>query len=266
MMKQLSTGGTTEVRRCGRLITALVGFLVSLAVAAQANVAAAAPSQVAWSSCPGYGSQFQCGTVQVPLDYSQPSGATISISLIRLPASDPAHKIGSLFVNPGGPGGSGVDLVHYASHRYPPGVLARYDLVGFDPRGIQRSSGLRCWGNAKQQAPAFSDFAFPTNPDQLQTWQGEDRFVADSCAQRGGPIASHMSTANVARDLDRLRGAVGDAKLNYYGISYGTYIGATYANLFADRVGPMVLDGVVDPIAWSTGTDDGTTTPFLNRL
>ncbi len=238
-----------------------------LAGAAQASVAAAAPSHVAWSTCPGYGSQFQCGTVQVPLDYTTPKGGTISISLIRLPASDPTHRIGSLFVNPGGPGASGVALVHWAATSvFPASVRARFDIIGFDPRGVQRSDGLRCFGNAKQQASSFTDFAWPTTPDQLQATEASDRFFDDACAQRGGPIAGHMSTANAARDLDRLRAAVGDDQLSYWGVSYGSYLGVTYANLFPTRVRALVVDGIVDPIAWSTGYGDAATEPLFNRV
>ena len=202
--------------RFGRLVVLLV---IWLGVAAAP--ASAAPSQVVWSKC--YGGPFECGTVQVPLDYASPNGATISIALTRLPAADPAHRIGSLFLNPGGPGGSGVDFVHFAGPMlFTQAVRDRYDLVGFDPRGVLRSTGLRCFGTPRQWDPYFTDFAWPTNDDQLQQWIAADRFLADACAQRAGTVASHMSTANVARDLDRLRAAVGDASLNYYGVSYGT--------------------------------------------
>ena len=246
--------------RSGRLVVLLV--ILSGLAATPAN---AAPSKVAWSKC--YGGPFQCGTVQVPLDYAAPNGPTISIALTRLPAADAAHRIGSLFLNPGGPGGSGVDFVHFAGPSlFTQAVRDRYDLVGFDPRGVFRSTGLRCFGTPRQWAPYFNDFAWPTDDDQLQQWIAADRFLADACAQRAGKVVSHMSTANVARDLDRLRAAVGDASLNYYGVSYGTYLGVTYANVFPNRVGALVVDGNLDPIAWSTGTGNGTTVPFSTRL
>lgn len=245
----------------------LITVLLVLASALAAGPAAASPSGVAWSTCPGYGSQFQCGTVEVPLDYNDPNGATISISLIRLPATDPAHRIGSLFVNPGGPGASGVALVHWAATLvFPASVRARFDIVGFDPRGVQRSTGLRCVGNASQWGPAYTTFAWPTSSDRLQTWESADQFVADACAQRAGRIASHMSTANAARDLDRLRAAVGDPQLSYWGVSYGSYLGTTYANIFPGRVRAVVVDGIVDPVEWSTGNGDGTTVPVTDRL
>jgi pimeloyl-ACP methyl ester carboxylesterase len=233
-----------------------------------AGGAAAAPSRVAWSDCHAKLGPFQCGTVQVPLDYDQPNGATISIALVRLPATDPQHRIGSLLINPGGPGGSGVGFaLSFGPSLYSDEVRARFDLVGFDPRGIARSSGLRCFGTARQQDPYFTPLAFPSTPEEEQTWIAADRYLDAACEQRGGPIAEHMSTANVARDLDRLRKAIGDRQLTYAGFSYGSYIGVTYANLFPANVRALVIDGVTDPIAWSTGTgDEATTIPFTTRL
>jgi pimeloyl-ACP methyl ester carboxylesterase len=245
--------------------TRRIALLTGMIWALWAPAASAAPAKISWSPC--YGGAFQCGTVQVPLDYDQPSGPTISIALTRLPASDPSRRIGSLFLNPGGPGGSGVDYVVGAGpFLYSDEVRAKFDLVGFDPRGVQRSTGLRCFGTQRQWGPAFVDFAFPTTAEQEQQWAAADRYLADSCRKRAGTIAAHMSTANVARDLDRLRAAVGDSRLTYAGVSYGSYLGATYANLFPNRVRALVVDGVLDPIAWSTGRGDAATTPFSTRL
>jgi pimeloyl-ACP methyl ester carboxylesterase len=224
------------------------------ACAAFTAEALAGPSKVAWGNCyRGFG-PFECGTVQVPLDYARPSGATISIALVRLPAGDPARRIGSLFLNPGGPGGSGVDFaLGFAPFLYTPEVRARFDIVGFDPRGVARSTAVRCFGTDKQWGPYFNSFAFPSTPDELQTWVASDRYVDAACAQRAGRILDHMSTANVARDLDRLRQAVGDEQTTYAGYSYGSYLGVTYANLFPEKVRAMIVDGVVDPIAYATG-------------
>ncbi|MDQ6817688.1 MAG: alpha/beta hydrolase [Actinomycetota bacterium] len=205
--------------------------------------------------------------MQVPLDYSAPNGGKISIALIRLPAGDPARRIGSLFLNPGGPGGSGVDFVHALGPiLLTAQVRARFDLVGFDPRGVVRSTALRCFENLDQLRPLFLEFAFPTNRVQELIWESADRYLAGSCVRRAGPIVSHMSTANAARDLDRLRAAVGDRQLNYYGVSYGSYLGATYANLFPTRVRALAVDGVLDPVAWSTGNGNGTIVPVSTRL
>src|SRR6476620_9415614 len=180
--------------------TRRIAVLLALTLAAGASSAAAAPSKVAWSRC--YGGPFQCGTVQVPLDYAHPDGAKITLALTRLPATDPAHRIGSLFLNPGGPGGSGVDFVHFAGpDLYTDEVRARFDLVGFDPRGVARSTGLRCFGTQRQWDPAFAPFAFPTTPDEELQWEAADRYLTDACVRRGGPVITHMATADVARDL-----------------------------------------------------------------
>jgi pimeloyl-ACP methyl ester carboxylesterase len=194
------------------------------------------------------------------VDYDQPNGATISLAVVRLPASDPAHRIGSLFLNPGGPGGSGVDFAVFAGpFLYNDSVRAHFDLVGFDPRGIGRSTALRCFGTPKQWGPYFTPFAFPSTPAEEVQSMNADLYLDSNCAQRGGKIADHMSTANVARDLDQLRQAVGDMELTYAGVSYGTMIGQTYANMFPSKVRALIIDGVLDPIAWTTGSGDAST-------
>jgi pimeloyl-ACP methyl ester carboxylesterase len=172
-----------------------------------------------------------------------------------------------LFINPGGPGGSGIDFLRFLGPiLFTPEVRAHFDIVGFDPRGVARSTPLQCFESQDQWGPLFNEFAFPTTRKQEQLWEGSDRYLANSCAKRAGPIASHMATADVARDLDRLRAAVGDSGLNYYGVSYGSYLGVTYANLFPSHVRALVVDGVLDPVAWSTGYGNGSTVPVSTRL
>ena len=174
----------------------------------------------------------------------------------------------SLFLNPGGPGGSGVDFTLFAGPSlYTDEVRARFDLVGFDPRGTNRSTALRCFGNQKQWGPYFTPVAFPSTPEEEQAREAADHYLDDACDQRGGRIAEHMATADVARDLDVLRRAVGDDKLTYAGYSYGSFLGVTYANLFPDKVRALIVDGVLDPIAWTTGVDgEAATLPFTTRL
>ena len=243
------------------LIAAFCAWLL-----ASAGAAAAAQHKVAWAKC--YGGPFQCGTLQVPLDYGRPNGSKIGLGLTRLPATDPEHRIGSLLINPGGPGGPGAAfIVEVGPELFTPEVRARYDLVGFDPRGINSSAALRCFGNDRQWEPFFPPFAFPMTADELDQWIAAEHFLDDACARRGGAIAEHMATANVARDMDRLRAALGDARLHYYGVSYGSFLGDTYANMFPDRVGRLVIDGVLDPVAWTTGVgDEAQTIPFSTRL
>ncbi|WP_439378522.1 alpha/beta hydrolase [Amycolatopsis lexingtonensis] len=195
-----------------------------------------------WTPCHG---PFQCSGAAVPLSYREPKGPTIALSVIRLPASDPGRRLGSLFFNFGGPGADGVgELTRFAA-RYPEELRARFDLVSFDPRGIGGSSPVSCPG-ADHLPPAGSPLRQP------------DAFFAASAATgracaASGALLSHLSTANVARDLELLRQAVGDPALNFYGYSYGTYLGGTYANLFPDKVRAMTLDGTLDLVANATG-------------
>jgi pimeloyl-ACP methyl ester carboxylesterase len=255
------------------LRAALIGVVVfSLCL----NMVPAAPTQAAptkpkisWSPCyRELGYPFECGTVQVPLDYNDPGVAAISLAVVRLPAGDPAHKIGSIFFNPGGPGGSGVDFVLWAGpYLYTEEVRLRFDIVGFDPRGIARSTALRCFGTPKQWEGYFTPFSFPITRAEEAIWIAADLYLVDACEKRGTKIIDHMSTADAARDLDMLRQAVGDSQLSYVGFSYGTFLGVTYANLFPDKVRAVVVDGVLDPIAWTTGNPgEGDTIPFSTRL
>lgn len=236
-----------------------------------ATTASAAPPEpkAYWSPCyKDLGYPVECATVQVPLDYSNPGEAAISIAMVRLPATDPAQRIGSLFLNPGGPGGSGVDFALGAGPiLYSEEVRARFDIVGFDPRGISRSTAVRCFGTPKQWTDEVPPFPYPTTPEEELIWETAELLLDEACEQRAGRIIDHMTTADVARDLDLLRQAVGDEKLTYAGFSYGSYLGVTYANLFPDKVRALVVDGVLDPIAWATGEPgQGSTLPFSTRI
>jgi pimeloyl-ACP methyl ester carboxylesterase len=236
------------------------GLVLVLAPSARA-------ARLTWTPCFSDAGPFQCGTLRVPLDYAKPRGADIGLALVKLPASDPAHRIGSLFVNPGGPGLSGVDFVVGAGQRLlTPEVRARFDIVGFDPRGVARSSPLRCFWNEKAWGPFFTPFAFPLTRDELGERIAADGYLDTRCSAHAGAIAAHTSSANVARDLDRMRAAVGDAGLSYYGLSYGTVIGTTYANLFPDRVRALILDGVVDPLRWYGVDRLDAVLPIFNRI
>jgi pimeloyl-ACP methyl ester carboxylesterase len=241
----------------------MVGLLAPLPVA-QADD----DSRVRWRACfPEAGPSFECATVRAPLDYDRPRGRRISLALLRLPASQPDDKIGSILVNPGGPGGSGVDFVRdLGPLLFTEEVRARFDLVGFDPRGIIRSSALICFGSLEEALSVFAPFAFPLTPEEEALVEQLDGQLNSACQQRGGPIVDHMATADMARDLDLLRRAVGDRRLTYVGYSYGSFLGVTYANLFPSRVRALVVDGVLDPIAWTTGRgDEAETQPFSTR-
>jgi pimeloyl-ACP methyl ester carboxylesterase len=191
-----------------------------------------------WTSCDG---SFQCASLDVPLDYRAPGGKHLSLGLVRRPASDQAHRIGSLLVNPGGPGGSGISFAE--QFQLPAEILRRFDIVGFDPRGVGRSAPLDC--HAHLQAMYDADPTLETAADRAAYLKVSKAYV-DSCAAGAKGVLPFLGTLNVTRDMDRIRAAVGDRKLSYLGYSYGTSIGQMYAQLFPRRIRAMVLDGVVD--------------------
>lgn len=200
-----------------------------------------------WSGC---ARSFQCATATVPLDYHQPRGATIRLSVIKLPATDPAHRIGSLFVNFGGPGTGGVSDLERIGPGYPDLLRQRFDLLSFDPRGVASSTPVRCAVNGSTNDEAAGS---PVRLDQRAQFFASSAALGRSCAAASGELLGHSSSANTARDLELLRQAVGDEDLSFLGYSYGTYVGATYANLFPDRTRAMVFDGALDLVANSTG-------------
>ena len=194
-----------------------------------------------WADC---GGGFGCTEIRVPRDYAEPSGGYLNISLIRATATKPKQKIGSLLVNPGGPGASGVQFVRDGLSIYPKAIRERFDIIGFDPRGVNLSTAIRCIDNLDGHA------ALDPSPDdgaELTALVDAARDYAEACARRNDATLPYLSTEAVARDLDLIRGAVGDDKLTYLGFSYGTLIGVTYADHFPDRIRAMVLDGAVDP-------------------
>ncbi|GFM99229.1 peptidase [Streptomyces fulvorobeus] len=201
----------------------------------------------------------------MPLDYAKPAGRTIGIALIRKEARDQGRRLGSMLFNFGGPGGSGVGILPAAASSY--GKLnSRYDLVGFDPRGVAASSGVRCRTDKEQDT---THSTVDMTPD---TAAEEAAFVSDSaafgagCLRRSGAILPHVGTANAARDMDVIRHVLGDDKLTYFGMSYGTELGATYAHLFPRNVGRTVLDAAVDPTADSVGHARNQTAGFQRAL
>ena len=200
---------------------------------------------VQWSGC---GSDLQCGSVTVPLDYSHPQGTTIRIAVERHPAEVPSQRIGSLVINPGGPGGSGINDLPNELSVLTSGLLDDFDIVSFDPRGVQRSDPVSCGSNG---TPADTTSALPdpapTTAAAQQALLSNDQTYASQCEQDSGSILSYVGTVDTARDLDRIRAALGDSRLTFIGHSYGTLLGATYAQMFPTDVRAMVLDAAIDP-------------------
>ena len=236
---------------------------------AASGAAAASPAQprvpvLRWAAC---GGGFECATAAVPLDYDHPGGPSISLALIRLPATDQRHRIGSLLTNPGGPGHSGVDNIRtIPPGGYPPGMRARFDIIGFDPRGVARSAPVRCFPSNQARARFFAGVPlFPITRRERARFIAKAAEFGGICLRRNAAIMRHMSTANVARDMDLLRRALGDRRLNFYGGSYGSYLGNVYANLFPHRVRALVFDSIIDPADWATGHGNGFSVPVYTR-
>jgi len=197
---------------------------------------------LAWKGC-GLG---ECAGLSVPMDYAEPAGEAITIKVLRMRATKKSKRLGSLVVNPGGPGASGVDYARAADFIVGKPVRQRFDIIGFDPRGVQRSSPVDCLSDEEMDDFLAQD-PTPDDATEVDTFLGSMKVLGEGCLQRTGPLLGHISTIDTAKDLDILRSALGDPKLNYLGKSYGTQLGAVYAGLFPRLVGRFVLDGVLPP-------------------
>lgn len=195
-----------------------------------------------WTNC---GNGFQCATLQVPLDYAHPDAGTITIALNRKPATDQANRIGSVLTNPGGPGASGIHFLQGEAASMTQ-LNKRFDLVGFDPRGIGQSTPFKCFTGPEEDAFNALDSVLDDPQEKQAAIQSLKDFVA-GCVDRSARVLPFMDTASAANDMDVIRAALGDAKLTYLGFSYGTFLGQTYAHLFPSHVRALALDGVVDP-------------------
>ncbi|MDR6976591.1 pimeloyl-ACP methyl ester carboxylesterase [Streptomyces sp. 3330] len=222
-----------------------VAALVALPRATPSALAPYYGQKLSWRGCgvPG----FECATLKAPLDYADPGAGDVRLAVARKKATGPGKRLGSLLVNPGGPGGSAVGyLQQYAGIGYPAGVRARYDMVAVDPRGVARSEPVECLDGRAMDTYTQTD---TTPDDRRETDELVDAYkgFAEGCGAHSARLLRHVSTVEAARDMDILRAVLGDKKLTYVGASYGTFLGATYAGLFPNRVGRLVLDGAMDP-------------------
>jgi pimeloyl-ACP methyl ester carboxylesterase len=229
--------------------------------ATDAKFAAFYRQQVGWSACDD---GFECARVKVPLDWAKPGGATIELAVVKLPAEG-SRKLGSLLVNPGGPGASGITYAKAARQVFSPEILRNYDVVGWDPRGVGQSDPVECLPDSQLDAYLAAD-ATPDTPAEVASTVADTKRFAQACVAHTGELIKHVDTISTAKDLDVLRAITGDSVLTYHGASYGTYIGAWYAQLFPWRVGRMTLDGAVDPSSSSAQYVAGQAAGFSRAL
>lgn len=224
------------MRSLTRALAAPMAAMILLSCAAEAN---ADPAQsLSWAPCPD-NPRGECATVSVPLDWKEPGGQRIDLAVARQRATDPARRLGVLVVDPGGPGGSAAQFA--LSGLFSAELRARFDIVGIDSRGTGNSSAIRC-ADLTAEAPS----SYPADEAGFTALLRHNRDVVEKCRARSGPIFDHADSAVVARDMDAVRRALGERKISYFGLSYGTVFGQAYAERFGHRLRAMVLDSVVD--------------------
>jgi pimeloyl-ACP methyl ester carboxylesterase len=209
-----------------------------------------AGGELAWGPCDDEivtDDTLECATLDVALDPDDPGGDTIPIAMVRVPATDPDSRIGAVLFNPGGPGGSGFDYIAQAGPTLVGELgLFDFDLIGFDPRGVDRSNGIRCLTDAEVDESVYLD-STPDTPEEQAALDEADARFDEACLEAYGDTLVHYSTVNTARDMDAIRAALGDEQISYLGVSYGTYLGSVYATLFPERVRALVLDSAYEP-------------------
>ena len=199
--------------------------------------------KLTWVKC---GGPFLCTDVTVPVNYSNPGGERMQLALVKYPATDKKKRLGSLLVNPGGPGASGVQYGYAAEYIVSKKILSAYDLVGFDPRGVGGSSAERCLTNSETDKLVEANGP-PVAGLSLSALEEASKLLATRCEEKLGERLKYLGSVDVVRDMDLMRKVLGDEKLNFLGKSYGTYLGLVYASMFPKNVGRFVLDGVIDP-------------------
>jgi pimeloyl-ACP methyl ester carboxylesterase len=259
-MNSSTLSGPAAWRRVLLAATALAAAVFTLAAGdavaggpGSPRAAGAIGAPIAWGECDPPGPDLQCARIRVPLDWDRPNGRTISLALIRHLASKPEERIGTMFINPGGPGDTGVGLVQGLGDDIDKWGGGRFDVVSWDPRGTNASTHVRCFRSKRSEARFWKGASMPTTRAASKRYRRKTAALARRCGKVSGWLLPHISTADTVRDLDHLRVLMGEEKLTYIGLSYGTYLGQTYANMFPDRIRAMMLDGIVDPVPYSKG-------------
>ncbi len=244
--------------------TLAAGSLVAGVVAATAGnttaLAAAPTSTIAWSACTDEGlaaAKAECGFLSVPMDWSKPNGEKIQVAVSRVKATA-AKSQGPMLINPGGPGGSGLGFSAFLAQSMPPEVAAQFDLIGFDPRGVGSSKpALSCIPDyAKGPRPAYTPQKSVKAPNEL-AWIARTKNYAAACKEKNGALLNHVKTIDTLQDMEAIRVALGAEKINFFGYSYGTFLGQTYSTRYPNRVAKMVLAGMVDPFNYGGYADGG---------
>lgn len=229
------------------IIRALGGVATALALVTGTTSFATAETEpqggtgIDWRPCPEL-AEVECGTLSLPVDWANPSGEEFDLAVARRKATDPAKRVGIMVINPGGPGGSGVDFALGANGYFSQEVQERFDIIGFDPRGVARSAPVRCSREVLEKQPSIR----PTSPEEFAALGAYNRELAADCRKHTGPIYDHADTGAVIQDVDALRRALGERKINYFGVSYGTLIGQQYAERYGRNIRAMVIDSNMD--------------------
>lgn len=250
--------------RMRRLPVVIVAAVAATVITAVPATAAAPGGDIDWQPCEGaeQDETVSCATITVPLDYSDPDGDTIKVGLARRQALNPDERIGSILMDPGGPGGSGVDVVRDYPQLFSDEVQQRFDVVGFDPRGINTSTQVTC---DAELAEELAQTPPPTNQAEFAAREKLNADIAENCRKLTGPLYDNVDTKSVVQDMDRIRAALGEEKLTYLGYSYGTLMGQQYAEMFPDKIRAMVLDGNMDHSLSTTWDFMSTETAAVER-
>ncbi|MBP2329232.1 pimeloyl-ACP methyl ester carboxylesterase [Kibdelosporangium banguiense] len=223
------------------LVSGALVLSAGLTSAQAAEIEAVQVAAIDWKPCPE-DATAECGSLRLPIDYARPSAEKFGLAVARRKATDPAKRKGIMLINPGGPGGSGVDFALEAKTFFSADIQSRFDIIGWDPRGVARSQPVKCSQDVLIKAPS----SYPANQAEFDALVKFNRELRADCRKRSGAIADHADTGATIQDMDAIRRSLGEKKINYYGVSYGTLMGQQYAERYGDKIRAMVIDSNMD--------------------